>query len=849
MKPLSSILLSILSLSSLGIAFLPEGVPVISGHTLHHKQQTELEIHTFLRTYFGLDLGPDDSQVPFNARKARDLIKDANAAVDSPSGKYVYMAPDGVTLEKNWGAAHFDDEFFQPGQDRLMILRSEMISFLQTGDVEKARIWLGRQLHALQDFYAHSNWVEIDPERSDISDKIGKPGATVYSPSTRDTCTEYCEDTTAMSQDDFTSYEEGLQCYRNCFVGDMNKFELFLGGTCAQLCDSLDDICLETAPSSPCGTGAEHACQHNVIDLDDITSGYYLVKGVSDSVKPAGKCTHGGLNDDGAKGIEGINKDSLIKDYAPHWFYHLQAAALSRRATQQYFNDLTQDWGDIFVPAKAALVSQPALTHRQLELLFGVGSSTLAFVIDTTGSMGDIIGSVQETVKGIVNGIVGTDREPVSYVLFGYNDPVGSNIIQTPFADAFLKQLDSFFADGGDDCPEPAISAVNIALDDVEVFSNIFVFTDAEAKDPKNLASTIEKAQTQSARVNIFQFPSECSSSDSYKALSYLTGGQYFGLTERTATPDLVTLAIGLIRPDGVNLFQDTPPTLILAPLRKRAAALTEVLVDSTMRSLTISCAGPARVAVLRPDGTTVANGDASVNYTSTVDYTYVTIANPMSGTWTVSRSETTSTSLSVTGESFLTFNKFDFVELKGSHPGMFPINETIIPGKSYEVVADVEGNYSTATFQFRDSNTGALLTSFDLVRYEGLPDLPAEHVWFGNVTVPCAVFYAYVIGKDSAGASFQRYYPTVFGQAANCTSNSTTFTNSTTSRSSSILSETSSASHIIGNSSTTSSPTLTSNLTTSYVLSNSVSRPPTVTSAYSGTFNGQGIPMTKTIV
>jgi hypothetical protein len=136
-------------------------------------------------------------------KKARSAIIDANANVD-----------DGD--EKNTGYCHFDDELFSTGQQHLMNLREEMIGFLQqeNPDADPARKDLGRQLHGLQDFYAHSNWVESG--NMDTSKTIGWPGQNGYAASDPNvtTCSNYCENPQT------TDYLSDLTCLDNCKSGD-----------------------------------------------------------------------------------------------------------------------------------------------------------------------------------------------------------------------------------------------------------------------------------------------------------------------------------------------------------------------------------------------------------------------------------------------------------------------------------------------------------------------------------------------------------------------------------------------------------------------------------------------------
>jgi hypothetical protein len=56
--------------------------------------------------------------------------------------------------------AHFDDERFAAGSARLNAKLSAALDALDSCDAGAAREQLGRALHAVQDFFAHSNWVE-----------------------------------------------------------------------------------------------------------------------------------------------------------------------------------------------------------------------------------------------------------------------------------------------------------------------------------------------------------------------------------------------------------------------------------------------------------------------------------------------------------------------------------------------------------------------------------------------------------------------------------------------------------------------------------------------------------------
>ena len=80
---------------------------------------------------------------------AIDDIRDANFYTDVGPGFFV-------------GAYHFTEEFFTASSSRLVNLREEVIALITAPepDGDEAREKLGTAFHTLQDFYAHSNWVE-----------------------------------------------------------------------------------------------------------------------------------------------------------------------------------------------------------------------------------------------------------------------------------------------------------------------------------------------------------------------------------------------------------------------------------------------------------------------------------------------------------------------------------------------------------------------------------------------------------------------------------------------------------------------------------------------------------------
>lgn len=55
---------------------------------------------------------------------------------------------------------HFDNEAFRDASARLVRQREEIVNLALSGRYLEARVLLGRTLHTIQDFYAHSTWIE-----------------------------------------------------------------------------------------------------------------------------------------------------------------------------------------------------------------------------------------------------------------------------------------------------------------------------------------------------------------------------------------------------------------------------------------------------------------------------------------------------------------------------------------------------------------------------------------------------------------------------------------------------------------------------------------------------------------
>ncbi|KAI8480924.1 Von Willebrand factor A [Branchiostoma belcheri] len=211
----------------------------------------------------------------------------------------IEIANGGVDLSDVTGhlpSAHFDAEKFVDANARLLDLRTGVLTAIEEGEYEAARELTGQLFHTLQDFYSHSNWVEMGNTGPNLN--LAVPGADI-----------------------------------------------------GPVADPQTQTCVDCSKSL-----LWYQCEDNIIDSVNsqglLTSGYYggqTDMDGNDVPKPENvKCSHGGrldgTQDTSPKG--GINKDSEWSILSPHSRYHFRAAQLAVQASRNFLNMIRQAKGD-----------------------------------------------------------------------------------------------------------------------------------------------------------------------------------------------------------------------------------------------------------------------------------------------------------------------------------------------------------------------------------------------------------------------------------------------------------------------------------------------------------------------
>jgi hypothetical protein len=444
-----------------------------------------------------------------------------------------------------------------------------------------------------------------------------------------------------------------------------------------------------------------------------------------------------------------MDADSLNCGWSPHAYAHRDAVSFSIDATIQYIDDIQQK-----------------ITNSQLRLLFGVGP-TLAFVIDTTGSMGDILSSVESSSIALVSERLGTPDEPSSYVISIFNDPSTSPITITTDFNVFKGIMQSLTASGGGDCPEPSMTGIFNAVTVLEEGSIVFMFTDAAPKDVGLAWDVIGTAVAKDIKIEIFKFDSDCDdgliakrldsvSDEVYSAVAFGTGGEYHSIPRSE-----VTNISGII--SSLTLV-DNNFILRVGGSRESSLKTYTVPVDSSMTQVTFSLHGiGASMLLIQPTGNHLNLTSKNVRNAVLSDGTFVTILNPAVGYWRVQVSVTDSFSLDAYGVSALQLASFNFAALAGrpGHSGYFSLESSPPYDADIAAIGSMSGPFSTAAFDFRDA-ADLVLQILSMEAGSGAFGDPPANSFFTLLRLSAGEKYLYVSGLDIAGQPYQRVLPSM---------------------------------------------------------------------------------------
>jgi hypothetical protein len=463
-----------------------------------------------------------------------------------------------------------------------------------------------------------------------------------------------------------------------------------------------------------------------------LTSGYF-------PFNETNKCAHGFEGTIGNVTIllEGIHKDDPSRNK------HGEAREAAVKATRNIIEEI--------LDAEGIKGNDVAIAE------FMDAYGTLGFVVDDTGSMGTEISQVQNIVTNVLQlAQSDPDISPTNYLFERFGDPdVGEPLISKSVSE-ILNAAFSLSPNGGGDCPELSQTALLKAIDAAEVRGQLHLISDASAKDSELKHKVAAAAQDKDIKIN-YEITGSCSPIDpAYIEVAQATGGQVFFIA-----PTEVDKLFNLIKP---SLYGDLEPMLLVRGVHDGAVKEYTIPVDSSITGLTISVTSDSltTASIYRPTGAEVTASDSDTSITSLATAKIISLTKPVTGEWKLAVSGSGVFSVSISGNSTISLNDFDFVEETGrpGHTGLFSINGQPVKNKTpITAKAFITGAIDTATFDLR-TEEGTLIKTIALDR--GTGEVAIDE-FVGNFDLPNERFRVYVSGKDALGNAYMRVFPNVY--------------------------------------------------------------------------------------
>ncbi|XP_078060794.1 von Willebrand factor A domain-containing protein 7-like [Mustelus asterias] len=338
---------------------------------------------------------------------------------------------------------------------------------------------------------------------------------------------------------------------------------------------------------------------------------------------------------------------------------------------------------------------------------------------------------------------------------------------KTSDPDRFIKWLELLEADGGGDIPEMSLSAVQLAVTNTPPLSDIYVFTDAPAKDGDLKGTILALIEQTKCKVSFLltnavtrrrRYAGDRFGNDLYRELAQASGGLAV-VIQREFIAQLT------------SIIEDTTTTALVTVLQRQnnpeySSNSFAFPVDSTLENITIYISGRlGRFYLTNPTGvhqlSSVSSGDlASVDRLG--DLIVIRLHSPLApGAWDLVVTSGIPYSVKVTGQSVVDF-MYDFIEpIKGPHPGFAVLPGRPMAGMESAMEITVTGLPQYPSLRLR--NLTLLNTQGVILRQQPLKPTSSPDTFLVEFqTLPEVGFYVQLRGEGENGAKFLRQSPTI---------------------------------------------------------------------------------------
>ena len=505
-------------------------------------------------------------------------------------------------------------------------------------------------------------------------------------------------------------------------------------------------------------------CKDNLLVTDRLTSGYHYGRGNTKPARPvgatAGKCSHGGLDDESRKLIAkcGINKETTLEDLSPHFHLHNDAYYAAVAATKNFL--IAEDTGILGVLGNDTFDSIFHIKQR--------AQISLSFAVDYSGSMAGEIRAVREKIIQFVTSTIGSDNEPADYVLSLFNDPASLNKAYV-FTNGFdmIHNASAIRVNGGGDCPELAAAGILSAIQLSRKESTVLVFSDADAKDADREAEVRAAALDKNIEVT-FLLTGQCPlrrrretqgrfrrDANFYDSVAAATGGTVYNI-EKDEITTVLDEVIEIIFPSSEDIIE----SYTWGKSQDRT-----VYVDESIQVLKISikpAGGEDDADFVYPNGTIEGFTSATTSRIYSEGEIIMSIQKPSAGIYILSRNQQNQLLVNITCQSTITVEG-ELLQKTGSG-GLVSVKGSPVVGQNYTYMITVF-NLENATCNLISlvNTSGDVLSDFKITQSTSDIGIVCSAV----IDIPNSVFQIKLNATDRFGHQMYRTLPNVYRPAS----------------------------------------------------------------------------------
>jgi hypothetical protein len=225
----------------------------------------------------------------------------------------------------------------------------------------------------------------------------------------------------------------------------------------------------------------------------------------------------------------------------------------------------------------------------------------VAFVLDTTGSMGDLIDGAKKKIWSIANTIV--DQNPdadIAMALVAYRDRGDEYVVKTaaPMSEdiqSLYGRLMRIEADGGDDTPESVNAALNTAVSGLqwssgpEVKRIVFLVGDApphmDYVQEKQYPAVLREAVRRNIIVNAVQAGDMAETTEVWKEIAQFGRGRYMAIPQNGGE---VSIIITPYDEDILHLQKALDETVVPYGSREKRDGLASKMADKAAAPVSV---------------------------------------------------------------------------------------------------------------------------------------------------------------------------------------------------------------------------------------------------------------------